>query len=309
MNPLMDFEIKISRETQELGEFSIGPLPHGYGYTLGNALRRVLLSSLRGAAVSEVRIAGILHQFSTISGMKEDIVTFTLNLKRLRLKLHGDDPVALKLESKGIGEVKASDITPNPAVEVVNSNLLLATLTKKSAVLDAELLVEPGYGYRTQEAPDSPKIGVFPLDCIFTPVLRVSYNVEETRVGEITNLDKLIIEIQTDATIAPFAALEEAAKIMVSYFSKLSGEASPELKGAVEAAEEEEGSKLDESEKGISIEDLDLPLRTINSLKKAKIRNLGELVARESEDLLKIRGLGEKSIRQIDELMKKEDWK
>lgn len=308
MNPFMEFEIKLLKENEEFGEFSIGPLPPGYGYTLGNALRRVLLSSLKGAAVSEVRISGVSHPFSTIPGLKEDIVNFTLNLKKIRFKLHSNDPVALKLVAKGVGKVKASDITANPVVEIVNTDLVLATLTSKNAKLDVELLVEPGYGYRPQEATASSKIGVLPLDCIFTPVINVSYKVGETRVGEITNLDELIIEIQTDKTIKPSEALKESAKKLVRYFFKLGGGELPELEEVEKVAKEEE-PKLTKSEREIPIEDLDLPLRTINSLKRAKIKSLGDLADKSREDLLNVKGLGEKSIKEIDKLLKKESWK
>lgn len=206
------------------GVLTVEPCFHGYGTTLGNALRRVLLSSLPGAAVTAVKIKGVNHEFQAVKGVKEDALEIILNVKSIRLKCFSDEPVKLTLSVKGSRVVTAGDITPNADVEIVNSDLVLATVTDADAVFDMELTVRRGRGYTTSEDRSSEgtrEIGTIAIDALFSPVRNVGYRVENTRVGEITNYDKLIMNIETDGTITPKEAVEESAKVLIDYFSIL----------------------------------------------------------------------------------------
>jgi DNA-directed RNA polymerase subunit alpha len=205
------------------GVLVVEPCFHGYGTTLGNALRRVLLSSLPGAAVTAVKIKGVTHEFKAMDNVKEDVLQVILNLKGLRLKLHADQPVVLRLKAKGITTVTAADIEPNADVEIVNSDLVIATLTANDAVLDMELTVARGRGYSPTEARTGQvnDLGVIAIDALYSPVRNVGYRVENTRVGEITNYDKLIMTIETDGTITPEEAVNQATKLLIDYFSIL----------------------------------------------------------------------------------------
>ncbi len=218
---LIDFEIKKEKETPELGQFVIEPLPAGYGTTLGTALRRTLLSSLPGGAVAEVRIQGVAHPFTTLKGVKEDVVEILLNLKKVRFSLQGEGPYEATLEAKGRKTVTAGDIQISSEAKVANPDLKLATLTDKDAKISLILLVEKGVGYRSAEERGGGKVGVIPMDSVFSPVVKVSYRVEGTRVGRKTNFERLILEIVTDKTISPSAALSQAAEILVGYLGRL----------------------------------------------------------------------------------------
>jgi DNA-directed RNA polymerase subunit alpha len=200
---------------------TIEPLHHGYGTTVGNALRRVLLSSLPGAAVTAMKVKGAQHEFSAVTGVKEDVLDIMLNLKKLRLRVHSDEPVVLKLQKKGEGPVTADDITANADVEIVNKDLVIATLTDGKATLDMEITVSKGRGYLpTEEREEAPtEIGVIAIDAMFSPVRTVGLKVENTRVGEITNYDKLLMTIETDGTVTPQEAVEQATKIMLNHFT------------------------------------------------------------------------------------------
>lgn len=303
-----DIKIQTEEETETFGKFSVEPLNTGYGYTLGNALRRILLSSLPGAAITEIRIAGVPHQFSTIDGVKEDAVQLTLNFKKVRLRMRGDEAVALRLEAKGVGEVKAEDLVCPPEVEIANPDLVLATLTKRGAKLEVDLLAEPGYGYVPSEEKKSERIGVIALDAIFTPVLGVSYRVEETRVGRISNLDRLVIEIETDGTIAPGKALFAAAEILMKYFYRL---AQGEIEEK-EVPEEKEEPKVSGEDKALPLEDLELPTRVTNSLKKGGVSTCGDLMEIIWEKgfaaLTEIPNVGEKSIEDVSKKMQERGW-
>lgn len=314
LEKFLDYSVTAEKMTAEEGVFAISPLPAGFGDTLGNVLRRVLLSSIKGAAITELRIEGVPHQFTSIEGMQEDIIRFMLNIKQVRVSLQDDKPVVLKLEATGVNEVTAGDFKPNPAVTIANPELHLAFLNSKKAKLDAQVLIEAGYGYVAREALEHPKIGVLPVDSFFSPVLHVSYQVDRARVGESTDFDKLVLTIQTDKTISPQGALKQAAQLLVSYFSRISGQKVtgdllPERILVMET--EELGNNLSSSSKepSISVEELDLPLRTVNSLKRAGIETLGDLGKLTEEDLLNIRGLGETSITQIAQVLKKEKGK
>jgi len=289
--------VKVEKNTPDLGVFVIGPLPEGFGHTLGNTLRRVLLSSLKGAAISQVKFAGVPHQFSTIPGVKEDVVDLTLNLKQVRLKIEGDQPVALTLSQKGPGEVTAGDIEVPAGVEIVNKDLHLATLADKKTKLEAEMVAETGRGYVPCEEREA-KIGVIPLDCVFSPVLNVSYKVEPTRVGQVSNFDQLTMEITTDKTIRPLAALIEASQILSQFFERVS-------LGDLAKKPTKKETKTKTTRK-IGLEELEIPLRTLNCLKKAKIASANELAQKSRVEILAIKNVGEKALKDIEAALKKE---
>lgn len=289
--------VKVEKNTPDLGVFVVGPLPRGFGHTLGNTLRRVLLSSLQGAAISQVKFEGVPHQFSTIPGVKEDVVDLTLNLKQVRLKMEGEQPVVLTILKKGPGKVVAGDVSAPAGVEIVNKNLHLATLADKKTVLEAELIAEPGRGYVPCEERET-KIGVIPLDCIFSPVLNVSYKVEPVRVGQVSDYDQVTLEITTDKTIKPLRALIEASEILTRFFDRISlGN-----KAKSKSKESRELKTVGE----VGVEELDIPVRILNSIKKAKISSANELAGKSREELLSIKNIGEKAANEIEKALKKE---
>lgn len=294
------FETKKVKETADFGEFVIEPLKKGFGYTLGNALRRVLLTDLPGAAVTQVKINGVRHQFSTLEGLKEDIIEFILNLKQLCLKYQGAKPVKLSLDVAGPRKVKASDIKAPAEVEIINKNHVLGNLATKKDRLKAEITVESGLGYLPAEERKSDKLGVIPVDASFSPIRRVNYRVEATRVGRRTDLDRLVIEITTNGTIKPREALKEAARIVVAYFHQI---VSP--KKAPKKKEEKQTFGLGLLE--LTVEELDLPTRIANALRKGGYGTLGDLTAASKEDLTKVKNLGEKSIKVIEAALKKKE--
>lgn len=295
-NPNFKLETKV--EEQDYGKFVIEPLSPGFGNTLGNALRRVLLTALPGAAATSVKISGVKHQFSTLPGLKEDIIELILNIKGLRLKLDGDR-ATLKLLSYGPGEVRADQIEAPSEVEIVNKDLYLGSLSDKKSKLEIEMQVESGFGYTLAEERKISTIGVIPIDAIFTPVVRVNYKVEETRVGRQTNLDKLTLEIWTDGTIAPKDALFEAAKILTSYFLQVYEPKvqTPDEGIAITPSVSEDVLKM-------SVEELDLPTRIYNSLINGGIETVGQLLGTPKKELNQIRNLGGKSITIIEEKLR-----
>ncbi|MBI4091199.1 DNA-directed RNA polymerase subunit alpha [candidate division WWE3 bacterium] len=305
---ILPTDVKIKKEAEEgaKGTFVIEPLPQGFGYTLGNSLRRALLTSLTGGAITQVKFAGVPHQFTTIKGVKEDVVELCLNLKKVRIKVHGENPVVLKLSKSGPADVKASDFeVPSDAV-IVNKDLHIATLADKSTRLELEAVAESGSGYVPAEEKESSKIGVILLDSVFSPVTVVSYNVEPTRVGRETDLDKLVLNVQTDGTLSPFDALTQAAGILQKYFERVNL-----------GVEEMEGGELDVKEsvsvdgkkEDVYLEELPLPTRTINALKKAGIRTLSDLSSKLPEELTEVKNLGDKSIEEIKKLLEREGIK
>ena len=215
------FTITQEEKEENTATFIFEPLEQGYGHTLGNALRRAMLDSLTGAAITQVKIKGIRHQFSTLKGMSEDVVEFILNLKRIRVRYDGDEPQTLRLEAQGPGEIKASQIKAPPMVSIINKDQILGTLANKKVGLEAELQVERGTGYSSAEERKSNQIGVIPIDATFTPVLQVSYHVEATRVGGRTDLDRLILKVITDGTLKPTEALHQTAKLLEAYFRQV----------------------------------------------------------------------------------------
>jgi DNA-directed RNA polymerase subunit alpha len=277
-------------------KFAIEPLEPGFGYTLGNSLRRTLLSSIPGAAISSVRIEGVLHEFSSIPKVTEDVTDVILNLKELVLRSELDEPATVYLKAKGPGDVTAGDISPPAGVEILNSDLHIATLGK-GATLEMEMVVERGVGYRAAEKNKKPRdpIGVIPVDSIFSPVRRVSYSVENTRVEQMTDRDRLILDVETDGSVTAREAVASAGSTLselVNLFSELA-----ESQGlAIGPAEDE--SQLS-GDLAITIEELNLSVRSYNCLKREGINTVGDLVQRSEQELMDIRNFGQKSIDEV----------
>lgn len=294
--------IEALQSSESFAQFEIEPLQRGYGVTLGNALRRVLLSSLPGAAVTAVQIDGIKHEFSSIPHIREDVTEFVLNLKKVRFKSYTDGPVHVLLEAQGEGPITAADIRVTDQVDIVNPEQRLATIDSSSGRLTAELVIEKGTGYRdisdiTEELP----IGQIPVDGIFSPVRRVNFTVEHTRVGQMTNYERLLLDLTTDGTITPQEALTQAGAMLMQYFGHVAafGEEInlPEIAGGKAPLSTR---PLPSSEYELPIEDLQLSARAQNSLKRAGITKVGQVIGMNMEDLLSIRNFGQKS---LDELL------
>ncbi len=289
------FEVKNESTQDNYGQFVLSPLPAGYGLTLGVALRRVLLNSLTGGAITSVQIEGVKHQFSTLKGMKEDVLDFLLNLKLVRVKITGSDPVKLKLSINRTGEVKAGDIEVPAGVEIANPELVLATLSK-SAKLNAEMTAQNGVGYLLADERPQERIGEIHLDASFSPVSRVNYKVEETRVGRVTNYDKLTLEIWTDGIVSPNDALISASGILVSYFQQI---VAPKKQVESLVAEVSLASDSLGSVGKLSVEEIGLPTRVANALVKAGFETVEKLVVADKNELIKVRNLGEKSLKIV----------
>lgn len=296
-------EVKKLESSKNTATFSIEPLHPGYGMTLGNSLRRVLLSSLEGAAVTSVKIEGVLHEFSTITNVKEDVVEIIMNLKKLRVKSLSDEVEYLTLSKSGAGKVTAADIKQTQNVEVLNPELHIATLDNKNAKFDVELRVDRGRGYVTVEKRKREKLGVgfIALDALYSPIRRVRYNVESTRVGQMTNLDKLIIEIETDGTMTPDEALSRSSEILVEHFLVVCGKESVSAKRQ-EIAEE----KSENDSAGIMVEEINLSPRTTNALLNNDIKTVDDVLKRSLDELKNLKGFGAKAydevIEKLDEL-------
>ena len=286
------FQIKKVKQAKDFGQFAISPLEQGYGHTLGNALRRVLLTSLGGAAITQVKINGVKHKFSTLEGMKEDVIELILNLKQVRVKYTGEKPVKLTLEKTGPGTVKASDIKTPASVKIINQNHVLANLATKKNKLKMEMRVETGLGYLPAKDRKIEKIGLIPLDAIFSPVRRVNYRIEATRVGRRVDLDRLVLGIYTDGTVKPKEALKEAAKVLAAYFSQIVKPKKAPKKG------KEVGMVIDEKMQ-LTVEELGLPTRITNALRRGGYGIVADLSAASIDDLSKVKNLGEKSIKVI----------
>jgi len=294
-------QIEPVEELDTYGKYEASPLLAGYGTTLGNALRRVLLSSLEGAAVTSIQVRDVYHEFSSLPGVKEDVTAIVLNIKKLRLKSHASHPVQLKLLKSGAGAVTAADIMETGDVEVVNPEQALMTLDSDDVTIEMDLTVERGVGYLAAERSDQLPIGVIPVDAIFTPVRKVNYHVENTRVGQMTNYDKLTLEIETDGTLAPEEALSRAAEILVAQFSLFTstGKALVGLDRSMNGAASLPANILD-----MPIEELDLPMRAYNSLKRNNIVKVGQLLHLQDEDLLRMRNFGKKSLDEMKERLR-----
>jgi DNA-directed RNA polymerase subunit alpha len=279
------------------GRYVIEPLERGYGITLGNSLRRILLSSLPGAAVTSIKIDGVLHEFSAIPGVVEDTTELILNLKKLSLKIHSDEPKLLRIEAEGAGELLAGDIIVDSDVEILNPDLHIATLSD-GARLYCELTAEKGRGYVRAERnkKHDQGIGVIPIDSIFTPVYKVNYKVEDTRVGQTTDYDKLTIEVWTDGSIRPDDAISLGAKILNGHLELFINLANSTKDIEIMVEKEEEGKdKVLE----MTIEELDLSVRSYNCLKRAGLNTVEQLINRTEEDMMKVRNLGKKSLEEV----------
>ena len=290
-------EILETSSDNTYGKFVVEPLERGYGITLGNSLRRVLLSSLPGAAVTSVKIDGVLHEFSTIPGVKEDVTEIVLNLKTLSVKLDGEEPRLVRIEAEGGGEIKAGDIVHGPDVEILNPELHIATL-EDDANLYMEITLEKGRGYISAEKNKEPgqPIGIIPVDSIFTPVTKVNFRVDNTRVGQVTDFDKLTLEVWTDGSIAPDEAVSLGAKILNEHLN-LFITLTEQIRDVEIMVEKEEDKK--EKVLEMTIEELDLSVRSYNCLKRAGINTVEELTQKTEEDMMKVRNLGKKSLEEV----------
>jgi DNA-directed RNA polymerase subunit alpha len=303
MNTDPTFKIKEEKVTDEYGEFVIEPLETGFGHTLGNALRRVLLVSIPGAAVTSVKISGVRHKFSTVQGLKENIVDLLLNIKGINFRLlDSKSSATVKLSLKGPKEIKADDLELPDGVEVVNKDSYIGSLGERKAKFDMELTVEKGLGYVLAEDNKINTLGVLPADAIFTPVRRVSYEVSATRVGRQTNLDKLTLKIWTNGVVSPKEALEQAGRILASYFVQIY-----EPKSTVSAEIAHSKSAVSENVLKMTIDELDLPTRIYNSLRNGGIETIGQFLELSRKDLISMRNMGAKSISIIEEKLKEKD--
>jgi DNA-directed RNA polymerase subunit alpha len=301
---------KIEREAvaRNYGRFVISPLERGYGITLGNALRRVLLSSLEGAAVTSIRLNDIAHEFSDIPGVREDVLQVMLNIKQLRLLLHEGDSSRLRLEVRGEGVVTAADVQTPAEVEIVNPELYLFTVDDEKAHLELEMNVQRGRGYSPSDERGRLPIGELPTDAIFSPVRRVHYEVGRERVGQDTNFDRLVIEIWTDGTVKPEAALSRSAQILIAHLRDIGGVTEESL---LAAAAREEQPRMASEIYEVPIENLDLSVRVFNSLKRTGITTVGEvldMLDKGPDAMLSIRNFGEKSLDELRERLQEKGY-
>jgi DNA-directed RNA polymerase subunit alpha len=313
LNVILPSKPRIVLEEENKGVYEIDGLYPGYGHTLGNSLRRIILSSLPGAAVTSVKISGVDHEFSTIEGVKEDVITILLHLKKVRFKMATDEPQKVTLSVKGPKTVTAEMIKNPGQVEVLNPELYIAEITGKGTSLEIEMTVEKGLGFVPKEVLQKGKveIGTIALDAIFTPIRRVSYEVENMRVGDKTNHNRLRISVETDGTITPRESLERSIEIMISQLSAIVDfKPAPKKEVAVEASADMESAALSEDKAGdqteilkTRIDNLNLSTRTLNALEAANIRTIGGIARKKKEDLLKIEGIGEKGIQEIKRIL------
>lgn len=304
--------ITATQSEQNYASYDIEPLEAGYGMTLGNSLRRVLLSSLSGAAVTSIKIDGVQHEFQDVPGVKEDVTDIVLNVKRLRMRSFSDRPVTMRIEVTGEREVTGADIQAPSTIEIVNPETRLCTVDDPSARFEMELVVESGKGYVPAETKEDQPIGQIPVDAIFTPVQRVNYTVEHTRVGQMTNYDKIVLQIWTDGTITPDEALRQASHNLVEHFQRIAeydvpGTVESGLRGGALAAPETRGGgngsayPIPQKIYDTPIEELDLSVRAYNCLKRSNITRVGQVLTMSRDDLLAVRNFGEKSLTELAE--------
>lgn len=296
-------EVDSGTLTDKYGKFIAEPFERGYGQTVGTALRRVLLSSIQTAAITSIKIENVLHEFGTIKGVTEDVTQIILNVKQIKIKLLGNSPRKLHLKAEGEKTVTAGDITTDPEIEIVNPEQVIATLTSASAKLEIEFAVDTGRGYVVSEdnKKEEDSIGVIPVDSIFTPVTRVNYTVENTRVGQRTDFEKLIVEIWTDGRIKPEDALSYSAQIMKEHLAIFGDDG--ELVMEEESSVDKNAVQMEEILKK-SVDELELSVRSANCLKVAGIKYIGELVTKSEPEMLKYRNFGKKSLKEISEILK-----
>lgn len=300
--------VNIDDHSKTSATFVVEPLHTGYGMTLGNSLRRVLLSSIAGAAITSFKVEGATHEFTTLKGVKEDVVEIMLNLKSVRFRVFSNDPQTLRLTKTGKGKVTAKDIMANADVEVVNPSQVIATLDGEKSKLTIDLVVETGRGYHTIEENASRKASdMIALDAVFSPVIRVRYKVENTRVGQMTDLDKLLITIDTDASITPREAFEEAAAILVNQYSALAGQTRVEapltVNNGTDSSSNQSSNEEEATELLTSIEDLNLSARTTNALINNDIHTLKDLFSLGDAELRDLKGFGSKALDEVKEKM------
>ncbi len=300
---------RIVSEEENRGTYEIDGLYPGYGHTLGNSLRRIILSSLPGAAITQVKITGAKHEFDTLAGVKEDVINILLNIKRIRLALHGDEPVTITLKKKGSGMVLASDIEVPSQVEILSPKQEIAEITNKTTELEIEMTVEKGLGYVAREfhQKDKVEIGTIALDAVFTPIRRANYEVENMRVGDRTDYNRLRLIIETDGTMTPKEAIEQSIEVMIHQLKSVIGFQEPEQESVdtpevVEEATTEE-VEVDPDVLKTRIETLDLSARTLAALEEANIRTVGGLVRKKKDDILALDGIGPKGVDEIVDLL------
>ena len=295
-----NIEVSEISSDKKYGRFTLEPLERGYGTTLGNSLRRIMLSSLPGAAVSQIKISGVLHEFTTIPGVKEDVTEIVMNIKDLAIRNNSstDEPKIAYIDYVGEGVVTAADIQADQDIEIVNPDLVIATLDTKDARLYMELTITRGRGYVSSDrnAPDNLSVGVIPIDAIYTPVERVNIKIENTRVGQITDYDKLTVEVFTNGAIAPDEAISLAAKVLSEHLS-LFVNLSENAKSAEVMVEKDEDDK--EKVLEMNIDELELSVRSYNCLKRAGINTVDELINKTPEEMMKVRNLGRKSLDEV----------
>ncbi len=301
---------RVVSEEENRGTFEIDGLYPGYGHTLGNSLRRIILSSLPGAAITQVKISGVEHEFSTIAGVKEDVITLLLNIRRIRLALHSDEPVTMTLKANGIGSVTAKDITAPSQIEILSLDEHIAEITNKSTKLEIEMTVERGLGYVPREVhqKDKVEIGTIALDAVFTPIRRANYEVENMRVGDRTDYNRLRLIIETDGTYSPRQALEKSIEIMIHQLKSVIGFQDQANETAEVKAKPEAAAVAEEPDQEVlktRIETLDLTSRTLQALEDASIRTIGGLVRKKKDDILALDGIGPKGLDEIVDLLKK----
>jgi len=294
---MFKFWVKKEKETADYGRFVISPLPQGFGHTLGNALRRVLLGYMPGAAITRIKVKGANHPFALLKGVKEDLIDVIMNIKQIRISYEGEKAVKLHLEKKGPGEVRAQDIKLAPGVKIGNPDLVIAHLADKKSTLKIDFTVERGIGYSLADDHKTEKMSTIAVDAIFSPVTRANYEVSDIRVGKQKNMNELVVEIWTDSTISPSAALKQAAEILVHSFSLI---VNPVKKKEGATKTEKRNSNL-----GLWLEELDLPIRLINALKKAGFKKLADFEGKKKADLLKVKNVGEKSFQLLLAALKK----
>jgi len=294
-------KIECVESGENFGRFLVEPLEKGFGITLGNTLRRVLLGYLPGAAVTQVKIEGIHHEFSAIPHVKEDTTEFLLNVRALRLKSLSGQPGKLILEVEGDGQVCAADISPSTDFEIANPELYLATLDSPEAKLYVEFDVELGVGYKEAESSDNLPIGTIPVDSIFTPTRKVNFTIEPTHIGQEISRERLSLEIWTDGTISPIDALSRSAEILIKQLSPFADYAEVSL---IEMEKQALRLSIPEEKYNMPVEQLDLSVRTINCLRRANITAVGELISKEEKELLRLRNFGQKSLQEIKERLK-----
>ncbi|MBS3783057.1 MAG: DNA-directed RNA polymerase subunit alpha [Anaerolineae bacterium] len=295
--------------SEKYGRFVIGPLERGFGITIGNALRRVLLSSLSGAAVTKVHISDVPHEFTTVPGAREDVMHFILKVKQLRLEMDGEEAMHMSLHTAGEGTVTAGDIVAPPEIEILNPDLHLLTVDDDDSTIDVDFTVEQGRGYRSADEGETGVIGEMPIDAVFSPIRRVAYDVDRARVGQVTDYDRLTLQIWTDGRVEPFDALKESARFLLKHLRLIAGFTLDDE--AIEPVEEEVEEGLPSEVYDMPLDQLNLSTRVFNALRRAGVKNVGEVMEMLEEGgedaLLAVRNVGAKSLDEIKESLDEAD--